>query len=795
MSIAEVKRIAREVKAATVPRSNSAFKIGGLFESIIDIIENIRIESPLLFKGTVETTSTLPERAENGDTYYVTGESAFYTYTGESFLKTIDIDSVIDSINSRFEEGEAERDALVEEKVASITALQSSLSSEVSRAQAKEAELQGAIADQNDEIADFKGTITDQVNNYQPIQITGDVTNAADEEDLTSENNLLKLKNRSALNGMGYTILRRGSSFASQVTLPNTIYEIRYDFDLGGGDAVVPENVILLFIGGSLKNGTLVGNNTCISSSLCKIFGNNLELSGTFKGSSYPEWYGSFPDETASICVALSINKLFNGFNVVELQYGTYYASSGTTINAKNIIGKSGNSTISFSNLYDGFIGIIFGIDGSSSSTRSWRGRLSNLRIMINSEGKLRTECLRIGATTKAYISNIFCENLNVRSSEYTDSELESPHTYSNFGMVFNGSSELLTISHYSIKADIPIYMKTSTDFTSFISGYCQVSEFGFASVYGNSIGTNSRIVDTDFARGLYGVYTKTEQSTRDWSRYENVRIEQLRTIDKDGEKIGCNFYFCTNKRLPNIIINDCILGIKSNGFYLEGGVGVSAYNIYTPNDKDKSTYCVKIVGNEANFTSFNASGKINSPIIIPEGYQVRNYNSPRLNGVSNNENIELANLEIYYENTLRFDTTHFYHGISKFCTKRDISLPLPQTASSSVLFSLVNVGSTFKEKIRFIKVTAEVFAKNIYSKMAFLIFFERDENGVITQMSELKEIYRQGDDIFNITGSVNLKINLYLSSPTAFNIHNRYGDVNITLSTEIFTDNVLMLS
>lgn len=170
MSIEEVKRIAREVKAATVPRSNSAFKIGELFESIIDLIENIRIEAPLSFKGTVETTSTLPERAENGDTYYVTGESAFYTYTGESFLKTIDIDSVIDSINSRFEEGEAERDALVEEKVASITALQSSLSSEVGRAQAKEAELQEAVEEQRQALAEVNWILSGVVNRTFTVQ-------------------------------------------------------------------------------------------------------------------------------------------------------------------------------------------------------------------------------------------------------------------------------------------------------------------------------------------------------------------------------------------------------------------------------------------------------------------------------------------------------------------------------------------------------------------------------------------------------------------------------------------------
>lgn len=105
----------------------------------------------------------------------------------------------------------------------------------------------------------FENAIRDQVNNYKPIVIEGNVTNAADEEDITSENGLLKLKNRSALNGMGYVILRKGKTFAEQVINANTIYEIRYDFDLNGAEITVPESCVLKFNGGSIKNGTLSG--------------------------------------------------------------------------------------------------------------------------------------------------------------------------------------------------------------------------------------------------------------------------------------------------------------------------------------------------------------------------------------------------------------------------------------------------------------------------------------------------------------------------------------------------------
>ena len=112
-------------------------------------------------------------------------------------------------------------------------------------------------------VSDIVDAIRDQVNNYKPIVIEGNVTNAADEEDITSENGLLKLKDRSALNGMGYVILRQNKGFAEQVTKANTIYEIRYDFDLNGDEVQIKEGCMLYFIGGSLSNGSIRLNN-CI---------------------------------------------------------------------------------------------------------------------------------------------------------------------------------------------------------------------------------------------------------------------------------------------------------------------------------------------------------------------------------------------------------------------------------------------------------------------------------------------------------------------------------------------------
>lgn len=66
--------------------------------------------------------------------------------------------------------------------------------------------------------------------------------------------------------GMGYVVLDKDKTFAEQVAQENTIYEIRYDFDLGGQTKKIPVGCVLRFHGGSLKNGTIKGQGSSIQS-------------------------------------------------------------------------------------------------------------------------------------------------------------------------------------------------------------------------------------------------------------------------------------------------------------------------------------------------------------------------------------------------------------------------------------------------------------------------------------------------------------------------------------------------
>ena len=117
-------------------------------------------------------------------------------------------------------------------------------------------------------IADYttKAELQDKIDNIA----------TADEEDITTEGDtpqtqVLKLKDRAYDNlnasGKGYKILRKNwqqingerKNVLTQemINEPNTIYEIRYDFDLNGAEINIPEGCVLKFEGGSIKSGVI----------------------------------------------------------------------------------------------------------------------------------------------------------------------------------------------------------------------------------------------------------------------------------------------------------------------------------------------------------------------------------------------------------------------------------------------------------------------------------------------------------------------------------------------------------
>ena len=203
---------------------------------------------------------------------------------------------------------------------------------EVSQLEAKVTDLDEEVDGQNQEIENFKQTVTNQLNNYEPIVIEGDVTNAPDEEDITTDtNDLLKFADRNNLNGLGYVILRRNKTFAEQVVLANTIYEVRYDFNLGGDTINLPSGSILHFVGGSLDDGTIVGNGSeIVADNSVGFFGRSCFLLGTWKNETFlVEWWSCYADGTRddrSVISGIAKTMEANGGGVLRFQFGKTYA-------------------------------------------------------------------------------------------------------------------------------------------------------------------------------------------------------------------------------------------------------------------------------------------------------------------------------------------------------------------------------------------------------------------------------------------------------------------------------------
>lgn len=117
------------------------------------------------------------------------------------------------------------------------------------------------------------------------------------------------------------TIILNKRKWKSQIIVPNTIYEIRHKFNIEGDTLHIPENCLLRFNGGSIYNGTLVGNHTSIEGGKISSL-TSVSLEGTWCGSCRPEWFGARGDGITDDTDA--IQKAFDLFERVEFGDSTY---------------------------------------------------------------------------------------------------------------------------------------------------------------------------------------------------------------------------------------------------------------------------------------------------------------------------------------------------------------------------------------------------------------------------------------------------------------------------------------
>lgn len=133
--------------------------------------------------------------------------------------------------------------------------------------------------------------------------------------------------------------------FINQVNKSRIVYVIESSFDLKGKTVSLPEHSILLFRGGKICNGVLVGKKTDIVSSPLKIF-ENIKLEGSFINKLDARWFGVSPlNSDNSEYLKNALNSSSN--NILEIPGGTYLFKQKVCCRVRNacIRGETYRST------------------------------------------------------------------------------------------------------------------------------------------------------------------------------------------------------------------------------------------------------------------------------------------------------------------------------------------------------------------------------------------------------------------------------------------------------------------
>lgn len=189
-------------------------------------------------------------------------------------------------------------------------------------------------------------------------------------------------------NGMGYKILRKDATFASQVTETNTIFEIRYGFNLSGASKTLPSGCVLKFNGGKIQNGTLVGDDSAFAGN---ILFDDVVFSGTWTNEEVIVSSEHFiTPHLDSICKSFANARVSLFMDITEdiSSLNVNIEGNGHTITGNIYPAKSGNNK---SNIIIKDTHIIGNIDSNTSSTIAANKTLiiENCKIkgFVNSRG------------------------------------------------------------------------------------------------------------------------------------------------------------------------------------------------------------------------------------------------------------------------------------------------------------------------------------------------------------------------------------------------------------------------
>ena len=223
------------------------------------------------------------------------------------------------------------------------------------------------------------------------------------------------------VNSLGYKILDPSVPFASQVTEPNTIYEVRDKFDLGSQTVVLGSNITLNFNGGKIVNGTIKGDKTIIKSASYQIF-DNITFSGNFINTLNASWIGAKEGDTTfdnSFVIQQWFNSYSTVFKTLEFDYGSYTFKTPVTLNTdKRNLKILGNNSLFRTIIPDNgdngqfFITLQGTLQGSSSGGESFA--LESIRFSNNDGTLSKTRCIMLNRTQRFSIKDVYISYYDV---------------------------------------------------------------------------------------------------------------------------------------------------------------------------------------------------------------------------------------------------------------------------------------------------------------------------------------------------------------------------------------------
>lgn len=382
-------------------------------------------------------------------------------------------------------------------------------------------------------------------------------TSFADEEDITSVSNKLKLKDRAYdeanFSGLGYKILRKniqnGKNILTQdmINETNTIYEIRYDFDLNSTTITIPEGCVLKFESGSLRNGIISNSNIRIIAERLHILKNVSIQDGNILGISFPEWFGAIADESIDSYNALQ--NCFNASKSVLLGNGTYLSNSTLLMSEKlELFGLGKSSCIKCNGIKIKHINSI-----------------KNLSISPIDEN---TECL-IDINSDTVTSNFLRSDIENIYAKGTSNK-------SNITSIFRIKSDV----NYNIKGFHSLNIRNIYSDGFFNNG---ILFEGISTESTKSWATNITIRDCFFYAVKAAIkFSSTNEIANNWQDIKFLNVESqykegytenfaiLRDI-KDSIFDGCHCWDSINKIYQYYLSNDNVtIAIKNNpvGYY-----------------------------------------------------------------------------------------------------------------------------------------------------------------------------------------------------------------------------------